>query len=299
MTQRATTAQIFTFMPKILSTALGVDESQVSTSRLMMYETATDDSVVRTLYLCYVPTNYTEALKQLIQNPQSLFYRQNQSSIEQELVSLIDPTFDPLAYANTSDGGTSGALAPQTRNVLVGSISGAAGAVLLGVLAWWVRKRHADRVVMEGKSKRNTIQSFVDCSAPQQETSAQPTHMSYSYFAGDNDATPSVTAFESPCGVTGTIGMREPAIHPLPWSPVPVMRTSHALSSVQLDPSARWSHHPPEAHDAAQSHEQLVPYETYLDGFDKTVWDGHSFALEEQGEAQQRKNDVLECRVVV
>lgn len=296
VTQRATTAQIFTYMPKVLSAALNLNESQVYTSKLMMFRSPSDQRVTRTLYLSYVPSDCTAMLKELVQHPDSGFYLQNGSSIEQELVSLVDPTFDPLTYAKSMGDDQHGTVAPQTRNVLVGSFSGAAGAVLLGVLAWWLCRRRTQQAGARASSKRNTIQSFVDCSAPRNDTDV-PAQASHSYFAGDNDATPSVSAFESPCGVTGTIGMRHTAIHTLPTrSPVPV-RPPHTPSSVHHNRS--YLSRTEQVHDAAESHEQLVPYVNYMEGLDPMLWDRRSFSLEEQGEAQQRKDDVLECRVVV
>ncbi|WFD18367.1 hypothetical protein MCAP1_000569 [Malassezia caprae] len=296
VTQRATTAQIFTYMPKVLSAALNISESQVYTSKLMMFKPLSDEHVTRTLYLGYVPSDCTAVLKALVQDPDSGLYQQSGSSIEQELVSLIDTTFDPLTYAKSMSDDQHGTVAPQTRNVLVGSFSGAAGAVLLGVLAWWLRKRYTQQAGIKAASKRNTIQSFVDCSAPRNDADA-PAQVSQSYFAGDNEAAPSESAFESPCGVTGTIGLRHTAMHTLPtWSPVPV-KPSRTPSSVQHNMS--YLRRTEQGRDAAESHEQLVPYVNYMEGLDPTLWDGHSFTLEEQGDAQQRKNDVLECRVVV
>lgn len=259
-----------------------------------MYEPPSDHRVTKTLYLAYVPSVYAATLKPLLQDPTSQFYQTNGSSIEQELVSLVDSTFDPLTYAQSAST-QHGMVAPQTRNVLVGSFSGAAGAVLLGVLAWWLRRRRTVRALADAASKRNTMQSFVDCSAPKKDLQVQAAHLSHSYFAGDQEGTPSVSAFESPCGVTGTIGMR----HPLPaWSPVPVMRPSRTPSSFHHDPSPYPCRSEPR-HEAADSHDQLMPYTDYMDRHDAMPWDGQSFALEEQGETQQRKNDVLECRVVV
>jgi len=297
VTQRATTAQIFTYMPKVLSTTLNISESQVYTSKLMMLKSS-DKRFTRTLYLGYVPSACTAALKELVQDPHSDFYQQSGSNVEQELVSLVDPTFDPLTYAKSEGNDRHGDVASEMRNALVGSFSGAAGAVVLGVLAWWLRRRCIRKAAADAASKRDTIQSFVDCSVPPKATGDQAAHTSHSYFAGDNDATPSASAFASPRGVNGTIGMRHTSIHPLPtWLPKPVMRAPRTPSSAQR--RASYLDRTERDHEVAASHEQLVPYVSYMEELDPTLWDARSFSLEEQGETQQRKNDVLECRVVI
>ncbi|CCU98030.1 unnamed protein product [Malassezia sympodialis ATCC 42132] len=214
VTQRATTAQIFTYMPKVLSTTLNISESQVYTSKLMMLKSS-DERFTRTLYLGYVPSACTAALKEMVQDPHSNFYQQSGSNVEQELVSLVDPTFDPLTYAKSEGNDRHGDVASEMRNALVGSFSGAAGAVVLGVLAWWLRRRCIRKAAADAASKRDTIQSFVDCSVPPKATGDQAAHTSHSYFAGDNDATPTCNEgiaytqfWAAPCVLPGSHGAR-------------------------------------------------------------------------------------------
>ena len=188
--QRDTTAQIFNYMPPILASAIGADDSsQVVTCKLKEYSDA-NVSEPRTLYLGYVPQNLSEALRSQVMDTTSQLYTATLDPVPKQLVAQIDPNFDPLMFSSRDDG-----TQPHTlRDALVGSFSGIGGAAVLCLLMVFFHRKHGKRLPnMKRKSnidRRATIKSFsgLDHDA---DVPAVPAHVleggprSGGYYIGD------------------------------------------------------------------------------------------------------------------
>lgn len=188
ISQADLTAQIFAFMPDLVSQAVSLESSKVSTVKLASYTPGTPDKVnavvhdvaansvatARTLYMAYVPTSSVEDIQAMISNSSSPFYTSAAPGAPQQLASQVDPTFNILSVAGqvaagTKQNATSGSGTSKDdstlRNSLIGVGCGLAGifAVVGGGLMW--RKQRKDKEEPAGGntggiSRAHTIRSF-------------------------------------------------------------------------------------------------------------------------------------------
>ncbi|OWZ78082.1 hypothetical protein C365_02873 [Cryptococcus neoformans Bt85] len=139
------TSQLFNTFPTLISNALEIDTSEISTYGLQVYQPASwdgDETSLLTQYMAYLPSQYFDTLNAYIQTASSPLY--NQSGIEGQLAAQINTAF-PLAAASdtapssssTSDSSSS---SKKKRNIIIGVCVGVGGALWIA-LVWWVYKR--------------------------------------------------------------------------------------------------------------------------------------------------------------
>ena len=180
------TAQIFGFMPGLISGSITEEEeetAEVTTVRLQQYNLAGTWGAqkARTMYVAYIPTSQVEELQSMIKNTSSPFYQGSTDGAALQLAQEVDSSFDILTAAgvvkdlNASESQQSGSKDEQQstlRNGLIGvgtSIGGCA-ALVIGYMYWKRQQRRKVRSStgsdMVGRSgglgvtRPRTIQSF-------------------------------------------------------------------------------------------------------------------------------------------
>ncbi|KIR26545.1 hypothetical protein I309_04514 [Cryptococcus deuterogattii LA55] len=140
------TSQLFNTFPTLISNALEIDSSVVSTYGLQVYQPASwsgDETSLLTQYMAYIPSECFDTLNAYIQTPSSPLY--NQSGIEGQLAAQINTAF-PLAAAasdttpSSSSTSESSSSSKKKRNIIIGVCVGVGGALWIA-LVWWVYKR--------------------------------------------------------------------------------------------------------------------------------------------------------------
>nr|KIR86097.1 hypothetical protein I308_03630 [Cryptococcus tetragattii IND107] len=159
------TSQLFNTFPTLISNALEIDSSVVSTYGLQVYQPASwngDETSLLTQYMAYIPSECFDTLNAYIQTPSSPLY--NQTGIEGQLAAQINTAF-PLAAAasdttpsssSTSEGSSS---SKKKRNIIIGVCVGVGGALWIA-LVWWVykrTKRSNDKAVRKRLSEHMTM----------------------------------------------------------------------------------------------------------------------------------------------
>jgi len=160
-TNSDSSSQIFAYFPGVISTALGINQSQVMTLYLQAYipttyKSAADIAQLGTMYLAYIPSGGVNMLAAEIKAPSSQFYI-GTTGIAQALAQRVDASFainsvtDPNASTdgsgsqpNSTKGGSSSS--SKTRQDAIIGVVSALGAIALLILAFliyrsWQRRR--------------------------------------------------------------------------------------------------------------------------------------------------------------
>jgi len=139
--------QMFAYMPLVIANALGIDQSQVMTLYLQVYEpasyqSATDVDQLATMYMAYIPSDDVETLASLIKVKTSAFYT-NTNSIANQLAAQVDSSFainSVTPSSGSGSGGSSGgstssaSSASKTRQDAIIGVVSALGAIALAIL---------------------------------------------------------------------------------------------------------------------------------------------------------------------
>ncbi|KEI38107.1 uncharacterized protein L969DRAFT_568086 [Mixia osmundae IAM 14324] len=163
-------AQIFAFMPNLLSSALNLSTGLISTVALQAYQPQTFNETnnnMLSLWLGYVPATSVSYLAAQIKTPSSPLYT-NSSGIQHELAMAINPTLPITAFSSTSDSSTpsdestggassSSSSSATTSTSTVGAVVGSFGAVVLLVGAALTLKTRRRRMAEQVSS---TSQSY-------------------------------------------------------------------------------------------------------------------------------------------
>jgi len=156
-----TQGQIFLYMPILLGSVLGVDQSQVKSYALKPFAASDwngqgDD--LYTLYQAYIPSGQVDTLQHLIDARNSALFTQAPSGISAELAQEIITGF-PLLYStdpqkNPSGSGSGSSSQINTsalssadksrRNAIIG-VCAAVGGIALLVLGWWLVRTYKRR----------------------------------------------------------------------------------------------------------------------------------------------------------
>jgi len=138
-------SQIFAYMPSIVEAALNITSDQVMTYALQVYVPSTytgtsDESVLGTVWLAYIPTNTVDDLAAQIKVLQSKFYNGVPNPVARDLAHHVVPAFSILsvpagsaAAAGGNSGSTSGGISNSGSNVKQDAVIGVVSA--LGVIA--------------------------------------------------------------------------------------------------------------------------------------------------------------------
>nr|ODO01125.1 hypothetical protein L204_01852 [Cryptococcus depauperatus CBS 7855] len=138
------TSQLFNTFPTLISKALAIDISKISTYGLQVYQPAAwngDETSLLTQYMAYIPSQYFDTLNAYIQTASSPLY--NQTGIEGQLAAQINTAFPLAASSNsapTSSSSSGGDLNKRKRNIIIGVCVGIGGALWLALI-YWVYKR--------------------------------------------------------------------------------------------------------------------------------------------------------------
>ncbi|KAK9896507.1 hypothetical protein P389DRAFT_180277 [Cystobasidium minutum MCA 4210] len=152
-------AQVFAFMPTLISTAINITSSEVITDKLVAYQPENYDGSTGTIlsvYLGYIPTSYVDALSAAIKAPNSAFYTRT-SGIPLQLSKVVNPTLPIMAYAqqgvsNTAveAGAVNGSIndgnsiaansAADKKKTIIIAVVTSIGVFLLAVLAFFAIK---------------------------------------------------------------------------------------------------------------------------------------------------------------
>ncbi|KAF9651676.1 hypothetical protein BDM02DRAFT_3090845, partial [Thelephora ganbajun] len=138
--------QIFSWLPVLIQTALGVTSDQVKSFALQVwvpksYEGPSDISQLGTTWLGYIPTLLVETLAAQIKVRSSLFYV-GQPPPYSDLASHVNPSFDIMTVTATtgipgsggSKNGSSGGALNDSRtreNAIIGVVSALGGITLI------------------------------------------------------------------------------------------------------------------------------------------------------------------------
>lgn len=244
VSQRDTTAQIFTYMPQLIATGIEDAPSSVVTKELREY-TVNDTS--RTLYLVYIPNARVDEFKSAIQSPLDKMAPAQANGVEQELLEQIDTSFDGYAYAATLPPDDPHPVPATTRDALVGCFTGVAGLALTGFFIWLMQRFHRRSIARKKRERRGTIKSFsaLSNSPVLLARDLPPAPRNSSFYVGDAHSS-SITAFES-AGVTGTCDVVAtpflgscPVAPTSPWRPVPPRDVPRSESDEELDVIGRF-----------------------------------------------------------
>lgn len=160
--QRNTTAQIFSYLPKVLAAALDIDSPAINTLRLERY--AKKSSVVPlTLYVAYAPNATAKALHRAVTQKSSPLYSGDFGGVSAELIHEIDSTYDPLWYMGRPKDDHKHESPRVSDQAIAGSVGGVGGAAALGILYFIFQQRvRRRRMIKEDQllQRRCTIQSF-------------------------------------------------------------------------------------------------------------------------------------------
>jgi len=167
-------AQVFAFMPSLISTAINITAAEVLTDKLVAYQPDNYDGssgTILSVYLGYIPTSYVDALSASIKAPNSAFYTKS-SGIAAQLAKVVNPTLPITAYAqqgvsntavdasnlaNADLGSTSSnnAASDKKKTIIIAVVT-SIGVFLLGLLAFFAIK--AARKSSKGSSAMRTPQ---------------------------------------------------------------------------------------------------------------------------------------------
>ncbi|KZP26286.1 hypothetical protein FIBSPDRAFT_887374 [Athelia psychrophila] len=141
--------QMFAYMPAVIAGALGIDQSQVMTYYLQVfqpvsYQNASDVAQLATEYVAYIPSDTVQALASQIKVKTSLFYT-GAGGIGAALAGHVDSSFainsvTPDAGSGNSGGSGSSGSAPESKasktrqDAIIGVVS-ALGAIAMAILA--------------------------------------------------------------------------------------------------------------------------------------------------------------------
>lgn len=240
--QRETTAQIFTYLPRLLAAGIGMGADVVTTKELRAY---TVDGTMRTLYVAYIPSAKRAQLGRALHEPKAAMSPPDVNDVEEELLEQIDPSFDVDDYATTRADDESDEMPATTRTVLVSSFSGIAGVALLSFSVWLMQRYNRRRTEQRRLERRNTIQSFSALSGSPASAPCQlpPAMRSSSYYVGDPHGS-SITAFESR-GMTGRCDVvSAPYLGSCPVAPDAPWHSASHLLHAEPGGSEAWSHAP-------------------------------------------------------
>ncbi|WFD29704.1 hypothetical protein MSPP1_000715 [Malassezia sp. CBS 17886] len=264
--QRATTAQIFTYLPQVLGAAMNTTAEDVHTLQLKAY-TPRGETTAQTLYQAYVPRTKVGALQKAVSTRPSPFWEPPIGGVAQRLMQQVDPAFNLMSYANDKQSNdNSKGLSTTARDALIGVFSSVGGLTLIALAVWLVvrrRKTHAKQEPATAASRvgrRGTIQSFSGLGTTPQLRSHNLGPAAGSYYIGDQTTGPYITAFEPPHGVTGTVDLNAdrrydlaPTVPPgerppePPHSAVGTMPSIQSLQTVsdgKTPPSSSWQECP-------------------------------------------------------
>ncbi|WFC98063.1 hypothetical protein MYAM1_000785 [Malassezia yamatoensis] len=249
VSQRKTTAQIFTYMPKLLANGIQMDPGSIKTKELRAQPV---NQTLRTVYLAYIPKSKLSDARAALDNPLAKMSVDDLNAVEKQLLEQIEQAFDFSSLSSLSKDEPE-QVPLNTRTALVSSFSGVAGLALLGFSVWFMQRCNRQRAERKKKKqRRNTIQSFSALSnspvSLPSELAPAPARAS-SFYVGDPHGS-SVTAFESD-GVTGTYDVAS----------APFMSTHREASSTQQHDSL--SHQaPPHSFGESESNARWItdPY---------------------------------------
>lgn len=236
--QRDTTAQIFTYMPRLIATGIEDPPSSVFTKELREYMV---NDTSRTLYLVYIPDARVDEFKNAIQSPLDKMAPAQADGVEHQLLEQIDTSFDGYAYAAALPPDGPQPVPVTTRNALVGCFTGVAGLALAGFFIWLMQRFHRRSIARRKRERRSTIKSFsaLSNSPVLLARDLPPAPRNSSFYVGDAHSS-SITAFES-AGVTGTCDVVAtpflgscPVAPTSPWRPIPPRDAPRSESDEEL-----------------------------------------------------------------
>ncbi|WFD35683.1 hypothetical protein MCUN1_002544 [Malassezia cuniculi] len=170
VTQRNTTAQIFTYLPRVLAMALDIEHEAITTKRLEKY-TNSSTQVPLALFVAYAPNSTAEALRAAVMKTSSPLYKKRVPRVAEELINQINTSYDPLWYHGKPD--TPSTNFEQSRQqAIAGGVGGVGGAAVLGLLFYLLQRYNHRRRIMQEKEmlqRRGTIHSFSGL-APDQDS---------------------------------------------------------------------------------------------------------------------------------
>lgn len=145
--------QLFAWTPLIITTALGLNDDDVKTFALQVYEpsdykSTQDADLLGTVYLAYMPTAYVDTLAQQLLVKTSRFYTALGSPYS-ELAAHLVSTFPvmsvqapnpdaPESNDGAAGGASSGSSSSKTREDAIIGVVSSLGAITLLVLAFLV-----------------------------------------------------------------------------------------------------------------------------------------------------------------
>lgn len=124
-------AQFFVYMPQIIQSALGIQPSQVRTSRLQVYipseyRTAADVGMLRTMYWCYIPSDLVSTLASQLKAKSSAFYTGASDGTARQLAALVDASYGVTQVTSNNNGNSGSGLGDDSSGVGTSSSSGKA-----------------------------------------------------------------------------------------------------------------------------------------------------------------------------
>lgn len=145
--------QIFAYIPIIISTALGIQVSQILTWALQVYipvsyQSPADAAQLGTLWLGYIPSDLVTTLSQEILAKQSKFYTGESDAVAQALASNVNSGFSILSVSDPNSGGSSPSddSGKMRQDAIIGVVSslGAIAFFVLVFLAYRMMKNRRD-----------------------------------------------------------------------------------------------------------------------------------------------------------
>ncbi|KAF8621399.1 hypothetical protein AX15_007811, partial [Amanita polypyramis BW_CC] len=137
-------SQIFAYIPVLITMALNIPSEQVMTFALQVYVPADyqgpqDPSLLGTIWLGYIPTQYVSTLAAQIKVRQSEFYTSVSNPVAQELAQHVNPAFSLLSINVNSSGdgssmngsGSGGSGTNVRRDAIIGVVSALAAIAVL------------------------------------------------------------------------------------------------------------------------------------------------------------------------
>jgi len=108
-----TTSQLFAWIPVILQTALSLNSDQVKTYEMAVnipadYTGPSDQSLLETMYLVYLPTGSVSELQDQLKAQQSAFFTGVTDPVAQQIAALVNTGWNVLSVPPPSGGPGSG-----------------------------------------------------------------------------------------------------------------------------------------------------------------------------------------------
>ncbi|KOS13112.1 hypothetical protein Malapachy_1615 [Malassezia pachydermatis] len=254
--QRATTAQIFTYMPKIIAYAIRGREDDVQTVQLRQFQNESSvNASYRVMYLAYLDKNMGLALKHAIQDPSSSFYHAPFGPVSQQLAAEVDSSFSLFSYSSVPLSEAKD-LSPVTKKALIGCFAGVGGLLVLGLVVWLVLKnKKRSRCALK---RTDTINSFGNTIDPVSTLSIATSSSTLQEGSSDGGMPSRVTSrsetLDDP--FRGPLSSRTVETDPFS-TPYPVRHTS-------ISAGRRWLHsnHTANSYEGDQptSRDQLIPH---------------------------------------